>query len=564
MHLINLQSLVRMNRKGFLHRKHYIIDSLLALGSIFSLTGLIYLFHLYPKVPDSFLIYLLAVLALAALRGLYASLLASLLAFFLFDFLFIPPVYSLTVAKLADILTLIVFLITAIVTSQLTSALRQQAQDASHRERETRMLYDILRATNRQEDVRHQLTILARSIIEIYSSLGIYDCAFLLPHNDGIFSILASAYTLPEQIQLSTDESSMVKWVQAHGNPVNLKNTLATSHMNTHQIPIERRGKANKRQVIRPYIRLIPLKTEQQVIGILRLNIEEDVECMALEDGIGNEYDHPTSQGIFFSAFLEQAVTIIEQGRMRNESLQTKVLQKTDALRSALLSSVSHDLRTPLATIKTSVTSLQQKEVEWNEDARQSFISAIEREADRLNGLVENLLDMSRIEAGALHPEKVWYPLDELVRDVLERMHEQLRERKVQVDIADTLPPIEINSVQIDQVLTNIIENAVHHTPEGSPIDINMYHTEKQVHVSIADRGPGVLPTERERIFDKFYRVLGDPPVSTYSRGSGLGLAICRALIEAHEGLIWVEPREGGGAIFHFTLPLSELEDSYE
>ena len=561
MHLKNLQSLVRMKRKGLLHRKHVIIDSLLALGSIFSLTGLIYLFQLYPKVPDSFLIYLLAILALAALRGLYASLLASLLAFFLFDFLFIPSVYSLTVAKFTDILTLIVFLITAIVTSQLTSALRQRAEDASQRERETRVLYEILRATNRQDDVRHQLSILARSIIEIYAPVGIYDCAFLLPHDDGTFLILASAHTPVEQVQLSRDEASMIKWVKTHGNPVNIKDT---SPMNMHKSRKEKRSKANKSLIIRPYIRLIPLQTEQQVIGILRLNIEEDVECMPLEDGIGKEYDHPTSQGIFFSAFLEQAVTIIERGRLRNESLQAKVLQKTDALRAALLSSVSHDLRTPLATIKTSATSLQQKGVEWNEDVRQSFIAAIEREADRLNGLVENLLDMSRIEAGALHPEKVWYPLDELIHDALERMHEQLQGRKVLVDIAETFPPVEIDSVQIDQVITNIIENAIHHTPAGSPIDITMYHTEKQVHVSIADRGSGILPAERERIFDKFYRVLGDPPMSTYSRGSGLGLAICRALIEAHEGQIWVESRKGGGAVFHFTLPLSKIEDSYE
>jgi two-component system, OmpR family, sensor histidine kinase KdpD len=557
------QFLMKLDRKGMPRRKHYLIDSLLALGSILSLTGLISLLHLYPKIPDSFLVYLLAVLALAALRGLYASLLASLLAFFLFDFLFISPVYSLTVAKLADILTLIVFLITAIVTSQLTSALRQRAEDADHRERETRMLYDILRATNRQEDVRHQLTILARSIIEIYSALGIYDCSFLFPYTENDPLPLASAYTPLEQIQLSTDELSMVRWVQEHGDPVNLKDTANTSYINHVRLLKEKRRKANKKKAY-PYVRLIPLKTEQQVIGILRLNIEEDVEYMPLEDGIGQEYDHPTAQGIFFSAFLEQAVTIIERGRLRNESLQAKVLQKTDALRSALLSSVSHDLRTPLATIKTSATSLQQKEVEWNEDARQSFISAIEREADRLNGLVENLLDMSRIEAGALHPEKVWYPLDELLRDVLERVHGQLRERKVQVDIAATLPPVEIDYVQIDQVITNIIENAIHHTPEGSPIHIRMYYTEKQVHMSIADQGPGVLPAERERIFDKFYRVLGDPPVSTYSRGSGLGLAICRALIEAHEGQIWVESGEGAGAVFHFTLPLSKIEDSYE
>ncbi len=563
MHSKILQILPKIYTRGKASRKHYVIDSLLAAGSIVFLTGFIYLFRLYPKIPDSFLIYLLVILALAALRGLYASLLASLLAFFLFDFLFIPPLYSLTVAKFADILTLIVFLIVAILTSQLTSALRQRAEDASQRERETRMLYDILRATNHQEDVRHQLTILAHSIIEVYSSAGIVDCSFLYSHTEGDFILQVWASTPIEQIQLSADESTMVKWVQTHGKPVNMKDSTSTFPINTYSLAAEWQRKQKAKQVHR-YIRLIPLKIEQQVIGILRLNIEEDAQCVPLEEGLGKEYDYPTSQGIFFSAFLEQAVTIIERGRLRNESLQAKVLQKTDALRSALLSSVSHDLRTPLATIKTSVTSLQQKEVEWNEDARQSFISAIERETDRLNGLVENLLDMSRIEAGALHPEKVWYPLDELVHDVLDRMHEQLRERKVQVDIPEMLPPVEIDSVQIDQVITNIIENAIHHTPDSSPIDVSIHCTEKLVCVSIADRGPGIMAAEREKIFDKFYRILGEHPVTTYSRGSGLGLAICRALVEAHKGYIWVESRDGGGAIFHFTLPLSEIEDTYE
>ncbi len=494
-----LQILPKIYKRGKSSRKHYVIDSLLALGSIVSFTGFISLLQLYLKIPDSFLIYLLVILALAALRGLYASLLASLFAFFLFDFLLIPPVYSLTVAKFSDILTLIVFLIVAILTSQLTSALRQWAEDASHRERETRMLYDILRATNRQEDVRHQLTILAHSIIEVYSSSGIVDCAFLYSHAEGDFILQVCVSTPIEQIQISADEAAMIKWVQMHGNPVNLKNTTDTLSTNTHPLSLERQNRKKEHQLHR-YIRLIPLKTEQQVIGILRLNIKEDTQCVPLEEGLGKEYDYPTSQSIFFSAFLEQAVTIIERGRLRNESLQTKILQKTDALRSALLSSVSHDLRTPLATIKTSVTSLQQKEVEWNEDARQSFISAIERETDRLNGLVENLLDMSRIEAGALHPEKVWYPLDELVHDILDRMHEQLRGRKVLVDIPDMLPPVEIDSVQIDQVVTNIIENAIHHTPDGSPIDVSIHCTEKLVCVSIADRGPGVKPSERERI----------------------------------------------------------------
>lgn len=536
-------------------KKHYATDSLLAVGCIFLLTGITYLLQIYLKIPDSFLVYLLVVLALAALRGLYASLLASLLAFFLFDFLFLPPVYSLTVTKFSDILTLIVFLVVAILTSQLTSALRQRAEDASQRERETRMLYEILRAINREEDVIHQLTILARAIIKVHASSGIIDCTFLSPQAEGDFTLLASAPTPIEQIHISPDEHALIEWVRCHASSANL--AIPTS-----RLPDNNAGK--KKNKGRQYIRLIPLKIGQQVTAILRLSIMEDTQYVQLEQDPGKEHEECTSENIFFSAFLEQAVTIIEQGRLRNEGMQAKILQKTDTLRSALLSSVSHDLRTPLATIKTSVTSLQQQEIEWNADAQQSFISAIARETDRLNGLVENLLDMSRIEAGALHPEKVWYPLDELVHDVLERMHEQLHGRSVQVNIPDNIPPIELDSVQIDQVITNIIENAIHHTPEGSPIAVSISCTKEWMRLSVADRGPGVIPSEREQIFDKFYRVLSERPVTTYSRGSGLGLAICRALVEAHGGQIWVEAREGGGAIFHFTLPLSQIEGNYE
>src|SRR5262249_8418459 len=163
--------------------------------------------------------------------------------------------------------------------------------------------------------------------------------------------------------------------------------------------------------------------------------------------------------GVFLSAFLEHAVVLIERDRLRRESLNIEMLQRTDSLRAALLSSVSHDLRTPLSTIKTSVTSLLAKEVQWDDEARHSFASAIERECDRLNGLVEKLLDMSIIEAGALQLEKVWYPLDELVQSVLERMRKQLQGRNVQVAMPDELPPVEIDHMLIDQVITNLLEN---------------------------------------------------------------------------------------------------------
>jgi two-component system sensor histidine kinase KdpD len=154
----------------------------------------------------------------------------------------------------------------------------------------------------------------------------------------------------------------------------------------------------------------VPLKTEDKVVGVLRLLLEETVEACAARHSRGREQRSPSNQEMSFSTFLEQAVTIIEQGRLRETRVHLEVLQQTETLRSALFSAVSHGLRTPLSTIKAAATSLLQEEVEQKQEGRYRFAVAIEREADRLDGIVENLLDMSRIEAGALRLEKVWLP----------------------------------------------------------------------------------------------------------------------------------------------------------
>jgi len=308
---------------------------------------------------------------------------------------------------------------------------------------------------------------------------------------------------------------------------------------------------------------MIPLKIGKEVIGVIRLLMEDDprvlVDGMAGK-GLGVERERPNPQTAFFWTFLDQATFVIERMRLRRDNLQIQVLQRTDALRSALLSSISHDLRTPLSSIKAATSSLLQEDVQWDDEARRSFTLAIQREVDRLNRLVGNLLDMSRIEGNALKPEKEWYPLGELVHDVLGRMQPLLQDRIVQTSLPDDLPPVALDYLEIDQVLTNLIENAVHYTPAESPIEISAHADGGQVTVSVADHGPGIPPSNVERIFDKFYRVLDAQRDAAHPRGSGLGLAVCRGLVEAHAGRIWVENREGGGAIFRFTLPIGEIE----
>lgn len=548
-------SMLAPEGKPDLHR--YISDSLLALGSTGVLTGIIYLLHLDARVPDSFLLYLLAILGIASTRGLYASLLASFSAFLSFDFFFVPPVYSLIVSKFGDVLTLVVFLITALTTSQFASALRDRAENSRRRELGTRILYDLLHATNCEIDMERQLPIFAQAVVEVFSFWGIRDCMFLLPDGTGQFLPPIGTRGKAEQIQRSWNEEAATEWVLMQGRTLDLYRGPLLFPTPGFSLRIRAQKKLKKSL----YVRLVPLMAEQKVVGVLRLLIEHNQHLPASSNHLGIAHEQPTQQAVFFSTFLEQAVALIERERLHSESLHVKMLQQTDALRAALLSSVSHDLRTPLSTIKTAATSLLQKEVGWDEETQHSFAAAIEREADRLNSLVENLLDMSRIEAGSLHPEKVWYPVGELVRDVVHRMRGHLGERAIQINIADDLPPVELDYVQIDQVMTNILENAAYHTPEGSPIEICIAAQKNQIQVSIADRGPGIAPAAREHIFDKFYRVLAEPAIPGNSRGSGLGLAICRGFVEAHGGRIWMEPREGGGSTFHFTLPLRKMDE---
>jgi two-component system sensor histidine kinase KdpD len=536
--------------------QQWAVDSFLALGSISLITGMIFLLHAYSHITDSFLIYLLAILALASTRGLYASLLASFLAFFSFDLLFVPPLYSLVAAKFEDVLVLILFLGTAIITSKIASTLRERAESAARREREAHILYELVRLTNREGDMKYQLHIFTRSVVEVFSSWGIRDCVLLLPDKEGALRPFIGACEDSDLPELSSEELAIA--VRAMKQPsttiVMDKPFLRPS------IPevamLKKGGDASRER----YIRFVPLKIDEQPVAVLRLLIEGDPQLFPLDENEAGEQDRVSSQAVFFSTFLEQAVTVIEQGRLRNEALHIKLLQQTDKLRSALLSSVSHDLRTPLSTIKTSVTSLLQPEMQWDDEARLGFLAAIEREVDRLNRLVENLLDMSRIEAGELHPEKVWYPLDELLLDALHRMQSRLQGRAIHTHFAEDLPPVELDYVQIDQVVTNLLENVISYTPAGLPLDVGIEVQESQLLVSIADRGPGIPLSERMHVFDKFYRIAGEAQTASSPRGLGLGLAICRELVEAHGGRIWVEPRDGGGSVFCFTLPVGTAE----
>jgi two-component system, OmpR family, sensor histidine kinase KdpD len=556
--------------------KRYVADTMLAAVAALLVTGSIYMLQLYPRIPNISLLYLLVVLGLASTRGRYTAIITSIVAFFSFDFFLVPPLYTFTINKFDEWLALLIFLATAIITGQLASALRLRAEQASQRESETHALYDLVSATTSEEGLERQLSIVAHTIVNVFSSAGVCDCAILLPNAEGKLSLQANLSPTVEQMKLSPEEEATAALVMTRGQIVDVHGSPADSLAPGNPLVAKSGSSVGRRH----YVRMIPLNIGQRVVGVVRLLMLQYPQTEqkqhpgststprafvykgkpkgAMELPLEVERERLNPHTAFFWTFLDQAASIIERARLHRESLQVEVLQRTDALRAALLSSISHDLRTPLSAIKAAASSLLQEDVQWDEETRHSFTLAIEREADRLNRLVGNLLDMSRIEGGALKPEKEWYPIDELIHDVLDRMRFLLQERDVRISLPENLPPVELDYLQMDQVLTNLIENALHYTPAGTPVEISVQVTGEEMTISIADYGPGIPPNDRERIFDKFYRVLGTQRKG--KEGSGLGLAVCRGLVEAHGGHIWVENRNGGGAIFRFTLPLAKVE----
>jgi two-component system, OmpR family, sensor histidine kinase KdpD len=225
----------------------------------------------------------------------------------------------------------------------------------------------------------------------------------------------------------------------------------------------------------------------------------------------------------------------------------------TERLRSSLLSAVSHDLRTPLTAIAGAASGLLEEETPLDPAAHHELCQTIYEEAHRLNRLINNLLEMTRLESGGVQVQKEWQPLEEVVGAALTRLEAQLHEHPLTTHLPADLPLVPLDSVLIEQVLINLLDNAVKYTPPGSPIALSAWATEDAVMVEVADQGPGLPPGEEQRIFDKFYRT----PRAAMPSGSGLGLTIGRGMVEAHGGRMWAENRPGGGTAVRFTLPLT-------
>ena len=231
---------------------------------------------------------------------------------------------------------------------------------------------------------------------------------------------------------------------------------------------------------------------------------------------------------------------------------EAAMVRRSDALKTALLHAVSHDLRTPLASIKAGVSALRQAETAYTAEDRAELLAAIEEEADRLERLVRNLLDASRLEAASLNSQREAQDLRELLRAVIARLQPLLAERRVELSIPDDLPLVACDYAQIDQALANLLENAARHTPPGTDVTVTVSAAEHCALIAVTDHGPGVPAQDRARVFRPFERG------RTLGEGTGLGLAIARGLVEATAASLELDDAPGGGARFVVTLPFVE------
>ena len=287
----------------------------------------------------------------------------------------------------------------------------------------------------------------------------------------------------------------------------------------------------------RPPELIVPIQAARGLLGEIRL--------WRAEPAISSQEKR------LFQTFASQGALALERAWLAQAESRAQVLEESDQLKSAILSSVSHELRTPLSTIKAAASSLRGGEVSWDSPASAELIAAIDDEADHLNILVGNLLDMSRIESGALKPKRDWNLLSEIIEGVLARMKHLAVDHQIKIDVPESLPLVPVDYVQMEQVFTNLISNSLKYAPANTTVFIQARVEGETVHVQVRNQGPQVPPEHLERIFDKFYRITAADKVT----GTGLGLSICKGIIEAHGGRIWAENLPDGLA-FNFTLPL--------
>jgi len=454
---------------------------LLSIAFIASVTAVFFVLREALDTTLIALLYLIPLGMITALWGLGPGITSALVVFLAFNYFFIRPYYTFTVHRPTDVVVLVVFLVVAVVISQLVANAQAGLAAATAREREATQLYELSTALTGLQNDHAIAQILARQIQAV---------------SQGEFVELR--ITGPQPFTFHVPDAS----------------------------PPTRTPELT-----------VPIESARGVLGEIHLWRATP----AISSG----------ERRLLQTFASQGALALERSWLVQAESRARVLEESDELKSAILSSVSHELRTPLSTIKAAASSLRGREVSWDSPARMELIAQIDDEADHLNLLVGNLLDMSRIESGALKPKREWNILSEIVGSVLVRMKHLAEAHRLEVDVPESLPLVPVDYVQMQQVFTNLLSNSLKYAPPNTIVRIQARAAGEMIHVQVSNEGPPVPPEHLERIFDKFYRITAADRVT----GTGLGLSICKGIIEAHGGHIWAENLTRG-FVFNFNLPL--------
>jgi two-component system sensor histidine kinase KdpD len=459
-------------------------------------------------VEDVEMIFLLGVMAAALLAGRRTSLIAAALSVGVFDWFFVPPFYTLDVADPRYVTTFAVMFVAGVVIGTLVLRLREQREEALARALRSATLHAASRELSGAFDVQAVALATCRGAAE---ALGAEAAWFDLGQGGNMLPVASE----PGGARLRTSAAELAEWVAAHDG---------VAGAGTSQLASE------------PYI-CLPVRAFAGVQAVL---------AVQPRDG---RAPGPEERSLLES-LAQAAAMALDRVRHAEEARRAALEVDREALRSQLLSSVSHDLRTPLSTITGAATALREDPT-LDVATRRELTESIVDEAERLERLVGNLLDMTRLEGGALVPKREWVPADEVVGSALTRLERQLGGRKVRTELEPELPLLSVDPVLLEQSIANLLENAIKHTPRGSELTVAARRSGDAVLLEVADRGPGIPPGDEERIFERFHR-----GAAAGSRGAGLGLPIARAIARVHGGQLTAANREGGGAVFRLTLPV--------
>jgi two-component system sensor histidine kinase KdpD len=484
-------------------------EYLLAAGGLSLCTALAWLLFPYLILTNLAMIYLLTVVIISSFLTQGPAIFSSLFSVAVFAFFFVPEYFSFAIANSEYAITLIVMLLVSILVSGLTTRIRHQANVAREQERQAAALFEMSQNLTAIHSLEELLQVAAAQISQIFDSR----VAILMPQADDKLQLRAGYAFADEDVR----EGMVAKWVFKHGH-------LAGA------------GTGTLSEVKSIYL---PLMASQQAIGVLRL------EPLLPGRVLGADSLR------LLEALGSQVGLAIERENLSRQAQLAQLQIEGERMRNILLSSVSHDLRTPLTVIAGSASSLVEGEKNLDPATKQELAQSIYEEARRLDRLVHNLLEMSRLQSGQAMLNKEWHVLEEVIGCALAQLDSQLQDHPVRIDLPTDLPLVQIDALLLERVVINLLENSLKYTPPGTSLEISGSLQEQELLVAVADRGPGLPPGEEERIFEKFYQVA---PGS--ARGAGLGLTICRSIIEAHGGRIWAANRPEGGAVFTFTIPL--------